>query len=125
MKPDRKYGSNFDEEPLSFEEFLQAMNNFFYNFCGYIVPKGHPEEQFVTEKTHKRNYYYLKKFDLNLADKIQQGYEKFRYHHKSLWDDGYKAYLILRMHTDDPDIQEMVQQRENPANPDDYEVFFS
>lgn len=166
MEIKKRCGSNFDEEPISFEEFCETYNNFLYNFSGThlvkpkkgndLTEKEKEQRRFYYaeiayrrktghHKEDRRNYYFLEKFNKRLADKIKREYRKYSDLKSSLIKDadhrqailllwrrqreellklGYEAYLLLREHSDDTDIQEAVQQRKRNGS-DDYKAFFA
>lgn len=119
----KKNGNNFNENPLTFEEFIDVndkqfpiYNNFFYNFYVYPVIRN---DQNVME--YGRNYKRLQTVDKELADELSDVYEKFalaldymdksilknnlkglnliegHMYPKEILQKGYHAYLLLRV----------------------------
>lgn len=131
MKTDRKNGSNFHEEPLSFEEFLfldkndiPIYNNFFLGFFG-----------------GRRNYKRLKEIDCNLAEELSN-YRYFKSwerkkmpedffeghpYPKTVIEKGYKAYLLLRERfKDSSELREEINEYYDGGvkGSDDFAAFF-
>jgi len=136
---------NFDEPPLTFEEFIARgdefspnYNNFFHNF--YKLGEG-------------QNYKMLKQVDNDLAERLSDVYEKFvlskRYvdqsireknlkgytvveghaYPKEILEIGYKAYLILReSFKNSPELLDRIKKYKEGATisvADDAPAFFS
>ena len=133
MQTDRKHGSNFDEEPLSFEEFISCFNNFFYNLSigrhTYIsIPYGYvsllallkgKDETLAEELSgaHATKGYY-----------IRDAYvDKYNYPEEIL-KKGFKAYLLLREDAkNESKLLEKIKEyrigNRNPNAPDDCAFF--
>ncbi|MEI7558194.1 MAG: hypothetical protein WCJ45_05235 [bacterium] len=109
-KKDKIRGRNFDQKPLTFGEFLDCYNNFFLNFC-------------LEDPSIARNYYLLVKVDKALADELSTVHMRFIKKPSQsnllilisypvwVFEQGYKAYLLLREHfKDDPELQNRIAE---------------
>ena len=133
MQTNRKHGSNFDEEPLSFEEFINCFNNFFYNLSigrhTYIsIPYGYVSI-----------YGLLKEREECLAEELSTVYEHKGYFIRDAYVDkynypeeilrkGFKAYLLLREDAkNESKLLEKIKEyrigNRNPNAPDDCAFF--
>ena len=104
-KKDKIKGRNFDEKPLTLGEFLDCYNNFFFNFC-------------LQEPDTARNYHRLAKIDKAMADELSTVHMRFikmpirngvltpTEYPVWVFEQGYKAYLLLREYCkDEPELQ--------------------
>lgn len=123
------YGKNFNEEPLTFEEFISlnsggipVFNNFFYRF------------QNSTSSKKGINYTMLSKHNQNLSDKVK----KIAIQYAGFYDripredlkTGYKAYLVLReKYKEDVVLRNGINRYKTgtdwPDCPDDRPAFFA
>lgn len=148
-----KEGTNFNEEPLTFEEFIAhpsplvfVCNNFFYNFYNYDsrIPSefelAHPE----VLPSVGRNYERLKTINKELADELSKAFYEYSNFGggkkpetndkiegcripKSIIKKGYQAYLILRENfKDDATMLSELQELCLPGHPrlPDDRIFF-
>ena len=120
-------GKNFNEAPLSFEDFIRpdnigypAYNNFFFNLC-------------KCEDWIGKNYELLKLVHPELAQELSIVHCRYNHQGKPypehILEKGYEAYLLLRkVFKDDEDLRGIISRYNNHLKgkiSDDFPAFFA